>query len=94
MAKDFVERYSALQPFKGRSEFATLEASLLAAEACTVQAAVLKIEAMLIHAGKTKLKKTQKELINAQMTEVASSDFLSEDLFQPSLLKWAKSHLS
>ena len=55
---------------------------------------MLKIEAMLIHAGKTKLKKTQRDLINAQVSEVGAVGFLDESMFQPALLKWANAQLN
>lgn len=61
-SRDFVDRFGALQPFKAREELATLQAAIAEADACVREACVLKIEAMLIHAGKTKLKKTQRDL--------------------------------
>jgi hypothetical protein len=93
-SRDFVDRFGALQPFKAREELATLQAAIAEADACVREACVLKIEAMLIHAGKTKLKKTQRDLINAQVSEVASLDFLEDSMFQPALWKWANAHLS
>ena len=93
-AREFLDRYSKLPPFEQREELKSLETSITEADVGVRQATVLKIEAMLIHAGKTKLKKTQKDLIESQMAEVASVDFLEDSLFQPALWKWAKGHLT
>ena len=71
-----------------------MKSAIDAADTCISKAYVLKIEAMLIHAGKTKLKKTQRDLINAQVSEVGAVGFLDESMFQPALWKWANAQLT
>ena len=60
----------------------------------TVHAAgVLKIEAMLVQAHRTKIRRTQRELIGAQFAEMAKLDLPETDI-HPALLSFAKAILN
>lgn len=56
-------------------------------------AAVCKIEGMLLQAAKSKMKRTQKEIITAQFQDIAGSDLLDEGLIQPALLQHSRGFL-
>lgn len=93
--KEFCEKYSGMGSMlsEHKEVFTSLEAAVGDASKLRTEAALLKIEGMLMHAAKTKLKKTQRELVSQQMAEVASMDDIDEGMIQPTLLKFAHSLL-
>lgn len=91
-AKDFLDKYSGASLFKHRDELRSLQTVVSDGERMVSEASILKVEAMLIHAAKSKLKKTQRELIDAQFTQMAALS-LDENLVHSGLAKWAKSFL-
>ena len=80
--------------FKDSEKMASLVEGLDKANRAFKEATIVKIEAMLTQATKAKVKKTQKDLVQAQMVELAGSDSVSESDIQTHLLAFAKAALS
>ena len=83
--------YSDTAAVKDTQAMQDLVATIAESEKLRTSAQILKVEGMLVHAAKTKLKKTQRELVQVQMTEIAATDELEESMLQPALLAFAKS---
>lgn len=76
-----------------QSKLSSLKTCVTGARKVLEAAASLKIEAMFVQAHRTKIRKTQKELIGNQFADMASCD-IPESLIQPLLLKFAKNLLN
>ena len=77
-------------PRKGLEELK--DATDACSSACA-SATILKVEAMFIQAYRTKLRKTQKELLAGQFAELAGCEGVSEQMVQPALLRFAQAAL-
>ena len=71
-----------------------LQQALVDANHTFKEATIVKIEAMLTQASKAKVKKTQKDLAQAQLVELAGSDCVAESDIQTDLLTFAKAAMS
>lgn len=96
-ARAFLDQYGSLPPFERFEEGAALKQLQSAHETATKScsgAMAMKIEAMLVHALRSKLKKTQRDLVAAQLADLAGTDLVEESQIHPALMVFARSTLS
>lgn len=77
-------------PRKGLEE---LKAAVDDCSSTCSAAIILKVEAMFIQAYRTKLRKTQKELLAGQFAELSGCEGVSEQMVHPALLRFAQAAL-
>ena len=82
-----------LPVFVDSDEIKAITSAMSAASEISTKASVLKVEAMLITASKNRLRRKQRDLVAAQLAEIAGSE-IDETLIQPGLLAFAKSILA
>lgn len=88
-----MDSFAALPVFAESDEIKAIHSALSKANEISTQAMVLKVEAMLVTASKNRLRRTQRDLVAAQLAEIAGSE-IDENLVQPGLLAFAKSTLA
>ena len=91
--KMLVDLYSGSDMYSGLPGLPTLLSSCNSALKLCISASVSKVEAMLVQAAKSKVKRTQKEIITAQFQELAGSDTMDESMIQETLLSHSRSFL-
>lgn len=91
--KMLVDVYSSSDMYSGLPGLPTLLSICNSGSKLCVAASVSKVEAMLVQAAKSKVKRTQKEIIQAQFQDLAGSDSMDESMIQANLLSHSRSLL-
>ena len=89
-----MDRYSTVGFLSGNTDLKALGEAISSSQSCSKFAATVKIEAMITQATKAKVKKTQRDLAAAQLSEIAGSEDIVETDLEPHLLTFAKEALS
>ena len=95
--RSFLDQYGSLPQLQGHDEgepLKKLNSAYDSANKSCSNAGAMKIEAMLVHASRSKLKKTQRDLVAAQLAELAGSDLVEENQIHPKLMSFARSTLA
>ena len=92
-----MDQYGSLPQLQSQDEGEALKKLSSAHETATKScsaATAMKIEAMLVHASRSKLKKTQRDLVAAQLAELAGSDLVEENQIHTVLMTFARGTLA
>lgn len=94
-AKTFLDSHSTAAGVTGEplQDVSALISEVKGATDMVKDAHASKVEAMLVQAFKSSVKATQKDLVLAQVANIAGNEFLTEAAIQPALLSWGKNLL-